>query len=270
MRVGLLSDVHANLPALQAALESLERRGVDQLVVAGDLVGYGGQPNECLATLAEVGAHCVVGNHDQFVLDRLPATRFPALARRSAELTRSMLTADSRAFLARLPIRLQAGTLLVTHGSLDSIEEYVVDERRAVDLLSRLPYEAPGADTLVLGHTHRQWCVVAGQKPRRPSAGMDTPQERRRLVNPGSVGQSRQRERRPRCRFALYDTSGGRIQFLRADYDVEASREVLRRLGLPDRCLHAPPRLHRQVIRAAARVMTRHRPVARPPAARQG
>ncbi len=263
MRVGLLSDVHANLPALQTALQLLERRGADHLLVAGDLVGYGGQPNECLATLAEVGAQCVLGNHDLFVLDRLPATRFPGLAQRSAELTRSLLSAESRAFLTRLPLRLQAGRVLMTHGSLDSVEEYVVDERRAVDLLARLPQEAPGTDTLVLGHTHRQWCVVAGQRPRRLGRVLDVPDERPRLLNPGSVGQSRQRERRPRSRFALYDTSSGRLEFLRADYDVEASREVLRRLGLPDRCLYAPRPLRREVLRLAARVVGRRQPLRR-------
>ena len=133
----------------------------------------------------------------------------------------------------------------------------MVDERRAVELLSRLTCEAPGTDTLVLGHTHRQWCVVAGRRPCRPRGTVHLPQERPRLLNPGSVGQSRQRERRPTSRFALYDSTSGRVEFLRADYDVEASREVLRRLGLPDRCLHAPRPLHRQVLGPAARVVTR-------------
>ena len=263
MRFGLLSDVHANLPALEAALAVLEHRGVDQLLVAGDLVGYGGQPDECLTTLAEVGARCVLGNHDLFVLDRLPATRFPPLARRSAELTRSLLSPDSHAFLTGLPLRLQSGTVVMTHGSLDDPEEYVVHESRAVDLLSRLPLEAPGTDTLVLGHTHRQWCVVAGQKPGRARGTVEIPQERPRLLNPGSVGQSRQHERRPRSRFALYDSSSGRVEFLRADYDVEASREALRRLGLPDHSLHAPRPLHRQVLGSAARLIARRRLIRR-------
>jgi predicted phosphodiesterase len=265
MRFGLLSDVHANLPALRAALESLERRGVDHLLVAGDLVGYGGQPDECLAVLAEAGARCVLGNHDLFVLDRLPATRFPALARRTAELTRSLLSADGRAFLTGLPLRLRVGTLLVTHGSLDSPEEYVRDHRRAMELLSRLPEEAPGADTLVLGHTHRQWCLVAGAGARRARGTVYLPQDRPRLLNPGSVGQSRQRERRPTSRCAVYDSSSGAVEFLRIHYDVEASREALRRLQLPDRCLHAPPRAHRRLLRLGARMVTRHRAPGRDP-----
>ncbi|WP_157936839.1 metallophosphoesterase family protein [Geodermatophilus chilensis] len=256
MRIGLLSDVHANHSALQAVLGFLEDRGAERLLVAGDLVGYGGRPNECVELLAGAGAHCVAGNHDLFVLDRLPPTRFPPMARRSAELTRSLLSADVRAFLESLPLRLQADTILMTHGSLDSPEEYVVDEPRAQELLRRMPVEAPRSDTLVLGHTHRQWCVVAGQGA-VPAQGRLLLPGGARLLNPGSVGQSRQRERRPRARCALYDSSSSSVEFLRLDYDVESSRRVLQELRLPDRCLYAPPRVRGRVRMMARRIVDR-------------
>ncbi len=247
MRIGLLADVHANLPALRAVLAHLDRSGVEQVLVAGDLVGYGGQPNECVAALVEVGARCVAGNHDLFVLDRLPPTRFPDLARRSAEVTRSLLTSDTRDVLGSLPERLQVGDALVTHGSLDSPEEYVTGPARARELLARLPGEAPGARTLVLGHTHRQWCVLAGRGV-VPASGTVT-LTGVRLLNPGGVGQSRERERQPRARFAVYDSTAGQVQFLAIEYDVDAARAPLRALGLPDRCLHARPSLRRQLLR---------------------
>ncbi|TFV62348.1 metallophosphoesterase [Geodermatophilus sp. DF01-2] len=248
MRIGVLSDVHANLPALRAALEALSRRGVDQLLVAGDLVGYGTQPNECVTTLAEVGARCVLGNHDLFVLDRLPPTRFPELARRSAQLHRSWLSAEVRSFLESLPMALSVGAVHMAHGSLDSPEEYVVSEHRAFELLARLTDVAPGADTLVLGHTHQQWLVEVsgGTVPRRSTVVAATAP---RLINPGSVGQSRQRERRPRARSAVFDDATGVVEFLQVDYDVAASRQGLRDHGLPDRCMHAPPRLRDTVVR---------------------
>lgn len=254
MRIGLLSDVHANHAALQAVLTALEDHGAERLLVAGDLVGYGAQPNECVELLATVGAQCVAGNHDLFVLDRLPPTRFPPLARRSADLTRSMLSAEVRAFLEALPVRLQADGVLVTHGSLDSPEEYVVDERRARELLRRLPGEAPGCDTLVLGHTHRQWCVVADHGALRLRGRLALPAVAR-LLNPGSVGQSRQREERPGARFAVYDSSGPGVEFMRVDYDVDSSRRALQDLRLPDRCLHAPPRVRGRVLGVARRIL---------------
>lgn len=254
MRIGLLSDVHANRAALQAVLRFLEDRGAERLLVAGDLVGYGARPNECVELLVEAGAHCVAGNHDLFVLDRLPPTRFPPIARRSAELTRSLISTDVRAFLESLPLTLQVDTILMTHGSLDDPQEYVVDARRAGELLRRLPREAPGSDTLVLGHTHRQWCVVAGQGASRAQDRILLPPAAR-LLNPGSVGQSRQRERRPRARCALYDSSSLSVEFFRLDYDVESSRRTLRELGLPDRCLYAPPRVRGRVLRFARRII---------------
>ncbi|SNR77371.1 metallophosphoesterase family protein [Blastococcus mobilis] len=254
MRIGLLSDVHANHAALQAALRWLEDHGAERLLVAGDLVGYGPQPNECVERLVAVGAECVAGNHDLFVLDRLPPTRFPPLARHSADLTRSLISADVRAFLEALPVRLHVDPILMTHGSLDSPEEYVVDERRAGELLRRMPLEAPGSDTLVLGHTHRQWCVVADHGALRPQGRLPLPGTAR-LLNPGSVGQSRQRESRPRARFALYDSSTVSVEFIRLHYDVDSSRRALQQLGLPDRCLHAPPRVRGRIRGVARRIL---------------
>jgi predicted phosphodiesterase len=259
MRLGLLSDVHANLPALQMALRSLQAGGVDRILVAGDLVGYGGQPNECVEALRNVGAACVSGNHDLFILDRLPATRFPPLARRSGEVTRLLLSEDVRNYLSSLPEQLQVEDVVMTHGSLDDVEEYVSTRSRAEELLSRLPRDAPGATTLVLGHTHRQLCVVAGLGQLSARGTTSLPRGLR-LINPGSVGQSRQREGRPRARCAIYDASAQQVEFRVLDYDVEASLEVLRSLGLPDQCLHAPPRLKWRVARLARAAADRVRP----------
>jgi predicted phosphodiesterase len=256
MRVGLLSDVHANLPALRTVLSSPQLQGVDQLLVSGDIVGYGGQPNECVAELIEAGAQCVAGNHDLLVLDRLPRTKFPAIALKSAELTQSLMSARTRSFLDSLPVILRVDNLIVTHGSLDDPEEYVVAETRAKELLAQLPKLEPGANTLVLGHTHRQWCVSAEagrlsvrRRLQIPSAPL--------LINPGSVGQSRQRERRPRARFAVYDSHFGTVEFFRIDYDVEASLAALARLSLPRTCLHAPPLLRRQLLGAIRQLHAR-------------
>jgi predicted phosphodiesterase len=246
VRIGLLSDVHANLPALQVALGALRQAEIDKLLVAGDLVGYGAQPNECVTMLAEGGAQCVAGNHDLFVLDRLPPTRFPTLARSSAEVTRSVLSADVRSFLASLPLTLRVGNVLMAHGSPSNPEEYVVKESRAFELLAQLAKMAPGTDTLVLGHTHRQWCVSAGART-LPAHDRVRPPVKPFLINPGSVGQSRVRERRPRVRFAIYDLTSAYVDFYQENYDVESSARELDRLGLPRQCLHSPPRTREQL-----------------------
>lgn len=258
MRIGLLSDVHANLPALRAALDGLRAYGVDRLLVAGDLVGYGAQPNECVDLLAASGAECIAGNHDLFVLDRLPNTRFPPLARRSAILTRAVLSSDARTFLASLPRQRQVDGVVVAHGSPGDPQEYVTSVGRALELLDRLRELAPGSSTLVLGHTHRQWCVVPGLGVLPLGPHVQLPAGAC-LINPGSVGQSRQRERRPRARFAVLDTECRRVGFLSVDYDVAAARAALQDWGLSDRCLHAPARARALPGRAARRVLRRAR-----------
>jgi len=257
-RFGLLSDVHANLPALRAVLAALSDRGVDELLVAGDLTGYGGSPNECVEVLIEAEAQCVAGNHDLFVLDRLPPTRFPDLAQRSATITRELLSDDVRNVLGALPLTLRTGPVLMTHGSPDNVEEYVTDTVRGQELLAQLPERAPGADTLVLGHTHRQWCVVSGRGAMRGRGAVDV-SGAARLVNPGSVGQSRQRERRPRARAAVYDSDARRVDFLIVDYNVAAGMERLDELGLPYQCLHSPPPIRRPLTRLVRQVFGRLR-----------
>lgn len=235
MRIGLLADVHANLPALQAALHHLETQGVDTVLVAGDLVGYGASPNECVELLAGRGAVCVAGNHDLFMVGRLPAARFSGQALRAAQVTGPLLSADTRAYLAGLPTCRRLGEVVMAHGSLDDPEEYVEDRPRIVELLREMRVREPGSRTLVLGHTHHQRRVRA--------ITVDAEGRRARFVNPGSVGQSRAREARPRVRLAVLDTATGAPRFLRLAYDVAEASRRLASLGLDDRCLHSTPEL---------------------------
>src|SRR4051812_21196677 len=104
MRIGLLSDVHANLFALQAAIARLRAEGVDAWVCAGDLVGYGPHPNECVETGAELEPPCVAGTHELMPLESLPVTRAGWLARRTIAWTRGAVRPDVRSYLAALPL----------------------------------------------------------------------------------------------------------------------------------------------------------------------
>ena len=101
-RIALISDVHGNLPAFQAALRAIEEEGVDGIWCLGDLVGYGAQPNECVALAAEAVDLCLMGNHDLVVIDRLEISDFSANAAAAAEWTKEVLDADARAYLEKL------------------------------------------------------------------------------------------------------------------------------------------------------------------------
>ncbi|MEJ2887999.1 metallophosphoesterase family protein [Actinomycetospora aeridis] len=247
MRLGLISDVHANLPALDAALAALDRAGVDTLMCAGDLVGYGPHPNACVARIAERGVPTVAGNHDLMALGELSTDRCVGTARESQRWTRGVLSAEARAYLAALPARLELPDAVVAHGSLDDPEEYVVTPAQVTAQLAALARRHPLHRVLVLGHTHRQ--------------RLDTSPEGRRLVNPGATGQSRQWERGPRARCAVVTDTG--VEWLAVRYDARPVLADLQAIGISRRAVHAPPGPRRLYWAARARfrsiVRTAHR-----------
>lgn len=257
MRIGLLSDVHANLFALRAAIARLRAEGVDTWLCAGDLVGYGPHPNECVETVAELGPTCVAGNHELMLLEALPVTRAGWLARRTIAWTREVVRPDVRSYLAALPHAADVGEVTLAHGSPDDPEEYVRTDERASGLLRSLP----AGRLLVLGHTHRPWLTGLGTGTVFPtaappgSAAIPLAADERYLVNPGSVGQSREHEPAPRARFALLDLDRGQVRFFAEPYDAAATRAALRAQHLPVDTVHLRPGRVATAARRARRLL---------------
>jgi predicted phosphodiesterase len=255
MRYGVLADVHGNAFALRTALDSLAAAGVDGWLCAGDIVGYGPQPNECVDLLVERDVRCVAGNHELLVLGRLQLDDSGRLARETTPWTRSVLTEDSRRYLAALPATVRLPGLLMAHGSVADARTYVREETQARDQLREMRRLDAGAEVLVLGHTHRQWMfgessgtVPIGSAPAPlPTGGV--------LLNPGSVGQSRETERVPRARFLLLDLERRHVRFFVEPYDVQAALAALRQHGLPRSCLHVPRGRVRAIPRRAGTLM---------------
>lgn len=257
MRIGLLSDVHANLFALRAAIARLRAEGVDTWMCAGDLVGYGPHPNECVETVAELEPTCVAGNHELMLLEALPVTRAGWLARRTIAWTREVVRPDVRSHLAALPHAATVGEVALAHGSPDDPEEYVRTDERAAALLRSLP----AGRLLVLGHTHRPWLTGLSAGTAFPtdtppgSAVMPLPADEQYLVNPGSVGQSREREPVPRARFALLDLDRAQVRFFAEPYDATATRAALRAQHLPVDTVHLRPGRVATAARRARRLL---------------
>jgi predicted phosphodiesterase len=236
-RIGVIADVHGNLPALEAALGELRREGVDRLLCAGDLVGYGPFPNECVARVGETGAACVAGNHDLMAIDRLDDEHAGALARETIAWTRGVLGAEARDYLESLPASVTEQKLVTAHGSLSDPTVYVYAERAAAELAG-----IPPAALLVLGHTHtplafgeRRGVLLDG---RAGEVAIEAGE--RLLVNPGSVGQPR--EWRALVRFAVIDLAAGAVRFRAVGYDDTTVRRALAEAGLPpDACHRRPP-----------------------------
>ena len=240
-RFGVFADVHANLHALDAVLAHLARERVDAYICAGDLVGYGALPNECVARVAALPGVCVAGNHDLIVLGELSTERCIPLASESLEWTTRCLTPASRQTLLALPRRADAERVAVAHGSLQDPEEYVRDTGRALAQLRLLGDQDEHAQILVLGHTHEPLAVGErrGELLRHDAGKVTLLPGERHLLNPGSAGQSRGRN--PRARALVLDTARGEARFLELDYDSRGARRALRRAGLPSWSAHLSP-----------------------------
>src|SRR5262245_5523490 len=258
MRYGVISDVHANLPALEVVVAELERAGVDAYACAGDLVGYGHHPNEWLALVPHLDVACVAGNHDLIVPATLSGYGCDRVARESLRWTREALDDSAREYLDGLPSRLELpGGLVLAHGSLDDPEEYVLRPEQATVQLGRLAELYPATSILVLGHPHRAFAFDGATAAPRLNAQRDLALDgaARWLLNPGAVGQSR--EPLVRARFMVLDLERRTATFRAVRYDVGRSRALLRREGLPAGSVHLPPWRLKAVLRPAIRVARR-------------
>jgi predicted phosphodiesterase len=235
MRIAVLSDIHANLPALEAVASDLPP--VDEVWVLGDTVGYGPQPNEVVATLQAMGARSVLGNHDGAAIGTVDAANFNPDARAAIEWTAAAIDANARSYFASLPERRTDGDLTAVHGSpRDPIWEYITGP--GVAAVNFAHYETR---LCLFGHTHLPvaYRSVDGSVEAMPGLpGSASPLGGdRALLNPGSVGQPRDG-----LRDAAYGVltlngtpSSDTFEFRRVRYDIERTQRLMREAGLPGR-----------------------------------
>jgi predicted phosphodiesterase len=231
MRLAVLSDIHANLAALQAVRGALPK--VDEVWVLGDIVGYGPQPNEVIAVLQEMGARSVMGNHDGAAIGQVDAGWFNPDAARAIGWTSEVIDENARAYLATLPEVRRAGDLTAVHGSpRDPTWEYITGPDVAGANLAAF-------DTRICLHGHTHVPIVFRADQERVEAVAATPgspvtiREGRLLLNPGSVGQPRDGD--PASSFVVLDTEAGTADFHRVSYDIELTQRLMRGVDLPPR-----------------------------------
>jgi predicted phosphodiesterase len=254
MRYGVIADVHGNAHALDTVLAFLSAHELDGYLCAGDLIGYGPMPNQCVRRVLALPGHTVAGNHDLIALGRLSDERCVPLARASLRWTRAVLDEDVRALLADLPLGVTVDGIALRHGSIADPQEYVATEMEARASLAGLAQAEPSADILIVGHTHRPMAIARhrGQLLRSATGDVELPVGDLVLLNPGAVGQSRTPD--PRARVMVLDTAARVAAFHAVEYDVAGCRRALRERGLPARSCHLP-RSRRAV---AAQVVIRH------------
>ena len=227
MRVGLVSDIHANLVALETVLADMGQ--VDALWVCGDTVGYGPDPSDVLALLVERKATLVAGNHDRAVGTGEDLDLFNAPAAVAAKMHQRWLSAEERDMLAGLPTTLETSDVTLCHGSLrDPLWEYVTNPNSAAASLALAK-----TSHCCAGHTHVPSLFRAGGEQQPGRVGYDTPYPLapRAFLNPGSVGQPRDGD--PRAAYAMIDLAGGTVTFHRRNYQFEETQRRIRERGLP-------------------------------------
>jgi putative phosphoesterase len=216
-RIAVLSDIHANLEALEAALGQV---GGEELICLGDLVDYGAEPNEVIAMLARVRAKTILGNHDWAALTG-DVTRFNPKAAMSSIWTRARLTEGSRTYLRSLPeelrIRVEGADLYFAHGSPDDHLWEYIDPRADSDLFGHFLDKLKVAG-IGVGHTHVPFVWSEG-------TGV--------MFNPGSVGQPRDGDRRAAYAVLTVDGASIEVELLRVEYDFERAASKIRGAGLP-------------------------------------
>ncbi len=226
MRVALLSDIHSNLEALEAVLTAMPE--VDRILVLGDIVGYGPDPNGVIARLRSVGARGVRGNHDQAMFDPKSLELFNPHAAAAARWTQTVLTPESLRYLGALPGYGRLGRHRAVHGSPTKpyYWEYILDDLQAFEILIKL-----GRRWCFFGHTHLPR-IFTEDGEQIPTPGDWIPLPPSALVNPGSVGQPR--DGNPQASFAVADLEAERVQFYRVPYDIALTQSRIRAAGLPE------------------------------------
>lgn len=231
MRVAVISDIHANLPALEAVAEAIDGEAPDAVWCLGDLVGYGAQPNECCRWAIERAGSCLAGNHDLGVLGTIDLGDFAGDAAVAARWTRGRLGEEERTWLRGLGSSLEQEGVGLYHGSpRDPVWEYVLTWEAARDAIAD-----SGFAVTIVGHSHVPLAIVDGRGAigGHAPAGTETDLRAGRwLLNPGSVGQPRDGD--PDAAWLLLDLEAKHASFRRVPYDVARAQAAIREAGLPD------------------------------------
>lgn len=237
MKLALISDVHANLEALEAVFLSIKREEVDLILHLGDLVGYNANPNECVDLVRQENVLCVAGNHDRAVIDPTLAQDFNIIAYQAVIWSADQLSHTHKAFLHQLPItRVIENRFLACHGNPDSPDSYISHHFQGKRVLNMLRRELSPATVCFFGHTHRRavwYRDVRGKVAQLPISEQTIHLDPNNLylINPGSVGQPRNRI--PLASYAVFDTIAFVLQYKLVNYNIGSAQNKILAANLP-------------------------------------
>jgi predicted phosphodiesterase len=231
MRYGIISDIHGNREALDAAVRHLTSVGVDEFVCVGDIVGYGADPNTCMETVRNLTEKTVAGNHDYAAVGLTDIEHFNQYAREAAVWTAARLKATHSSYIKELPLTFSLEKALVVHSTPHQPHQWFY-------LITHFQFLAAfqhfSEKICFIGHSHQPLVFEKGKNSSGPVDGsvFQLNDASRYVVNVGSVGQPRDNDSRLCC--CLYDSNEMTVELVRLEYDVEQAQDKIRKAGLPE------------------------------------
>jgi len=231
MRLAILSDIHANLEALEAVLADARAQACTQFVCLGDVVGYNANPGECVRIIQDLECPVVKGNHDERASIDAPTEGFNELAEEAISWTRDHLAGADKAWLAGLPLTRQVRDFTIVHATLDAPEGwgYIFN-----DFDAAASFAHQRTPLCFFGHTHCPTAFMHNTEVHRVPVGQITLlPEKTYFINGGSVGQPRDRDWR--AAYCILHTDRQMVEQRRVKYDLKRTQKKIRDAGLPDR-----------------------------------
>lgn len=233
MLIAIIADLHANLEASTVVFREVDKRKPDHTLCLGDLTGYNANPNEVVDMIRERQIPTIMGNHDAACCGLEDPWFFRSAAKRAIELHLEIIRDDNRRWLAGLPEQIQfAGFCLGVHGSPSSRDEYIIDW---LDAMRQMEYldSRNNVGVCFFGHSHRpSFFSETGNSTGAETTNVRQLQSRNRhFINPGAVGQPRDRD--PRAAYGFFDTDKLTFEYCRVEYDIEKTQRKIVESGLP-------------------------------------
>ncbi len=230
MRIAIISDIHANLEALEAVMLDISGKKCDRIICLGDIVGYGPNPGDCIRLLSEAGIPCIKGNHDEACASDVFPYRMNAMASSAVVWTQSKLSKIEKLWLSNLPFTMELPEMFFVHASPHDPDHwaYILDTYEA-----RRAFGAFNGIICFVGHTHEPvaWTQTGEVIDPERYDRLHLEQGKRYLVNVGSVGQPRDRD--PRAAYVIYDTEEAFVELQRLPYNIETTQDKILEAGLP-------------------------------------
>ncbi len=233
-RLAILSDIHANLEAFQEVLVHISYQSIDQILCLGDIVGYNADPSACIQLCQENHIFCLQGNHDAAVCGKIPLDDFNPKALTAVFWTRKQLSKEELHFLNNLPrFHAKKSCCLLMHGSLIHPDRYLFYQQDAEKDFKEMEKSYPETDVGFFGHTHQRkiFCYYLNTVSSGIPENLTLRPHRKYLINPGSVGQSR--DGIPRASYLIFNTPTGEITYYSVLYDIQKAAEKILKAGLP-------------------------------------